>query len=147
MHVIAGNGPSADDRRKMHSDSRAPAHEVLAGFVERVTFHNEENGFLVLRTKVRGSVRHARARASLLSGGRVIYDDIGAFGAYLDDPGICGRAPSKEKELEVLKGWSHSDLYDKLEPVGHALGSAAGFAACGSRKRLVAQRMQERRPA
>jgi hypothetical protein len=49
MHVIAGNGPSADDRRQMHSDSRAPAHEVLAGLVERVTFHNEESGFCVLR--------------------------------------------------------------------------------------------------
>src|SRR4249920_2089781 len=28
--------------------------EVLAGLVERVTFHNEENGFCVLRAKVRG---------------------------------------------------------------------------------------------
>ena len=28
--------------------------EVLAGLVERVTFHNEENGFCVLRVKVRG---------------------------------------------------------------------------------------------
>ena len=54
MHVIAGNGPSADDRRQMHSDSRAPAHEVLAGLVERVTFHNEDNGFCVLRMKARG---------------------------------------------------------------------------------------------
>jgi exodeoxyribonuclease V alpha subunit len=54
MHVIAGNNPSPDDRRQMHSDSRAPAHEVLAGLVERVTFHNEENGFCVLRTKARG---------------------------------------------------------------------------------------------
>jgi hypothetical protein len=28
--------------------------EVLAGLVERITFHNEENGFCVLRVKVRG---------------------------------------------------------------------------------------------
>jgi hypothetical protein len=28
--------------------------EVLAGLVERVTYHNEENGFCVLRTKARG---------------------------------------------------------------------------------------------
>src|SRR5258707_10136809 len=28
--------------------------EVLAGLVERVTFHNEENGFCVLRIKARG---------------------------------------------------------------------------------------------
>ena len=28
--------------------------EVLAGLVERVTFHNDESGFCVLRAKVRG---------------------------------------------------------------------------------------------
>ena len=39
--------------------------EILAGLVERVTFHNPENGFCVLRTKARGQrdlvtvVRHA----------------------------------------------------------------------------------------
>jgi exodeoxyribonuclease V alpha subunit len=31
-----------------------PSREVLAGLVERVTFHNEENGFCVLRVKARG---------------------------------------------------------------------------------------------
>jgi exodeoxyribonuclease V alpha subunit len=30
------------------------AQEVLAGLVERVTFHNTESGFCVLRTKLRG---------------------------------------------------------------------------------------------
>src|SRR4051794_28085973 len=28
--------------------------EVLAGLIERVTYHNDENGFCVLRTKARG---------------------------------------------------------------------------------------------
>jgi exodeoxyribonuclease V alpha subunit len=28
--------------------------EALAGLVERVTFHNDENGFCVLRVKARG---------------------------------------------------------------------------------------------
>ena len=28
--------------------------EVLAGLVERVTFHNPDNGFCVLRVKARG---------------------------------------------------------------------------------------------
>ena len=32
----------------------SPAQEVLAGPVERVTFHNTENGFCVLRVKARG---------------------------------------------------------------------------------------------
>jgi hypothetical protein len=33
--------------------SSTPA-EVLAGLVDRVTFHNSENGFCVLRVKARG---------------------------------------------------------------------------------------------
>ena len=37
----------------MHQPSAAP-QEVLAGLVERVTFHNEDSGFCVLRTKARG---------------------------------------------------------------------------------------------
>ena len=37
------------DRQSVASD-----REVLAGLVERVTFHNPENGFCVLRTKARG---------------------------------------------------------------------------------------------
>ena len=32
----------------------APAQEVLAGLVERVTFHNDDNGFCVLSAKARG---------------------------------------------------------------------------------------------
>ena len=34
--------------------TRAPDREVLAGLVERVTYHNAENGFCVLRVKARG---------------------------------------------------------------------------------------------
>ncbi len=39
-----GRGDTAD----------APTSEALAGLVERVTFHNPENGFCVLRVKARG---------------------------------------------------------------------------------------------
>ena len=42
MKPGAGQHPEPSDR------------EVLAGLVERVTFHNPENGFCVLRTKARG---------------------------------------------------------------------------------------------
>ena len=34
--------------------TQAPDREVLAGLVERVTYHNAENGFCVLRVKARG---------------------------------------------------------------------------------------------
>jgi len=31
-----------------------PATEEISGLIDRVTFHNDENGFCVLRVKVRG---------------------------------------------------------------------------------------------
>ena len=37
---------------RQHPGSLTP--EVLAGLVERVTFHNSDNGFCVLRAKARG---------------------------------------------------------------------------------------------
>lgn len=54
----------------MRRTSPAATQEVLAGFVERVTFHNAENGFCVLRIKARGHrelvtvVGHAAAVAA-----------------------------------------------------------------------------------
>jgi len=38
----------------MKPQQETSAQEVLAGLVERVTFHNAENGFCVLRIKARG---------------------------------------------------------------------------------------------
>ena len=38
----------------MKSNLEPSTQEVLAGLVERVTFHNAENGFCVLRAKARG---------------------------------------------------------------------------------------------
>ena len=54
-----GPNPSADHRDRTPAGQAggrggAPSHEVLAGLVERVTFHNPETGFCVLRIKARG---------------------------------------------------------------------------------------------
>ena len=38
----------------MKPEGTTAQQEVLAGLVERVTFHNAENGFCVLRIKARG---------------------------------------------------------------------------------------------
>jgi exodeoxyribonuclease V alpha subunit len=38
----------------MEADKPEPHREAIADPVERVTFHNPENGFCVLRVKVRG---------------------------------------------------------------------------------------------
>ncbi len=41
-------------RDAMSPHPEPSTHEVLAGLVERVTYHNAENGFCVLRTRARG---------------------------------------------------------------------------------------------
>jgi len=41
-------------RRHPEPSSSSPPREALAGLVERVTFHNADNGFCVLRVKARG---------------------------------------------------------------------------------------------
>ena len=57
----------------------------------------------------------------------VVGDKVGGFGAYRDGCEIIGRAASKEKELVVVEGYSHYDLYDKPEPVGQALARLVPF--------------------
>jgi exodeoxyribonuclease V alpha subunit len=47
--VALGSNPQAGQPA-----STSTATEVLGGLVERVTFHNEGNGFCVLRVKARG---------------------------------------------------------------------------------------------
>src|ERR1039457_999459 len=41
-------------RRPMKQQPDSSTQEVLAGLIERVTYHNEDNGFCVLRIKARG---------------------------------------------------------------------------------------------
>lgn len=57
----------------------------------------------------------------------VVGDQVGAFGAYRDGCEIIERAASKKKELVVIEGSSHYDLYDKPEPVGQALAKLIPF--------------------
>lgn len=57
----------------------------------------------------------------------VIGDKPGGFGAYRDGLEIHGRAASKHKQLKVVEGWSHYDLYDKPEPVHQALSAIIPF--------------------
>jgi uncharacterized protein len=57
----------------------------------------------------------------------VVGDKVGAFGAYRDGCEVIGRARSETKELVVVAGWSHYDLYDKPEPVAQALARLIPF--------------------
>jgi exodeoxyribonuclease V alpha subunit len=57
--------------------------EVLAGLVERVTFHNAENGFCVLRVKARGQrdLITVLGHAAMISAGEFVQ----ASGSWIDD--------------------------------------------------------------
>src|SRR5207302_11489872 len=57
--------------------------EVLAGLVERVTFHNEENGFCVLRVKARGQrdLITVLGHAAMISAGEFVQ----ASGSWQND--------------------------------------------------------------
>jgi len=57
----------------------------------------------------------------------VIGNKPGGFGAYRDGQEIYGRAASKKKEILVVEGYSHYDLYDKPEPVKQALDKVVPF--------------------
>ena len=65
------------------SASTAPSAEVLSGLVERVTFHNAETGFCVLRVKVRGQRDLATVvgHAALVSAGEF----VSASGVWVND--------------------------------------------------------------
>lgn len=68
----------------MKPESAPPERELLAGQVERVTFHSEESGFAVLRVRVRGRreavtvVGHAAAIAA--------GEELRASGSWVSDP-------------------------------------------------------------
>jgi exodeoxyribonuclease V alpha subunit len=63
--------------------SSSPSNEVLAGLVERVAFHNEENGFSVLRVKARGQreLITVVGHAAIISAGEFIQ----ASGSWVND--------------------------------------------------------------
>lgn len=57
----------------------------------------------------------------------VMGDKPGAFGAYRDGQEIYGRAASRHKEIVVVEGASHYELYDQPGPVGKALERVVPF--------------------
>ena len=60
-----------------------PDREVLAGLVERVTFHNADNGFCVLKVQARGKRDHVTVvgHAPVIGAG----EWITASGAWISD--------------------------------------------------------------
>jgi exodeoxyribonuclease V alpha subunit len=77
--------------------------EILAGLVERVTFHNAENGFCVLRAKARGhrDLVTVVGHAAIISAG----EWITASGEWIND-GTHGQ----QFKARFLKTWALSSI-------------------------------------
>jgi hypothetical protein len=67
--ALPNGSPKADRPWENESPSmnaaipqRRPATEEISGLIERVTFHNDESGFCVLRVKARGQREETTGR-------------------------------------------------------------------------------------
>ena len=99
----------------MTRTSTVSSTEVLAGLVERVTFHNDENGFCVLRVKARGQrdLITVLGHAAMIAAGEFVQ----ASGTWVNDRthGVQFRAsflkaaaPTTTEGIEKYLG-SHPD--------------------------------------
>jgi hypothetical protein len=69
IRTIPCRDPWENDPTHMNAEipERRPATEEISGLIERVTFHNDESGFCVLRVKARGQRDETTVVGSLSS--------------------------------------------------------------------------------
>ena len=117
-----------------------PSSEVLAGLVERVTFHNEDNGFCVLRVKARGhrELITVIGHAAVISAG----EWVTASGEWVND-----RTHGQQFKARFLKTSAPTSLdgIEKYLGSGMIRGIGPVYAkklvrAFGERKTLIAWR-------
>jgi len=149
-----------DNDRKPNGMREAPAtfvaatdqrHEVLAGLVERVTFHSTETGFCVLRVKARGhrdlvtTIGHAAMVSAgewITASGTWLNDrnhglqfkahflktsapsTIGGIEKYLGSGMIRGIGPTYAKRMVRLFG---KDVFDIIEAAPERLREVEGI--------------------
>ena len=110
----------------MKSILEPSAQEVLAGLVERVTFHNGENGFCVLRAKARGhrDLVTVVGHAAIISAG----EWITASGEWIND-----RAHGQQFKARFLKTSVPSSI-DVIEAEPDRLREVTGIGAVRAKR-------------
>ena len=100
---VRGILPEKKYQVRMKSNPEPSTQEVLAGLVERVTFHNPENGFCVLRAKARGhrDLVTVVGHAAVISAG----EWITASGEWIND-----RAHGQQFRARFLKTSAPSSI-------------------------------------
>jgi ATP-dependent exoDNAse (exonuclease V) alpha subunit len=100
---VASKDKTDDPAIRMKSNLEPSSQEILAGLVERVTFHNSENGFCVLRAKARGhrDLVTVVGHAAIISAG----EWITASGEWIND-----RAHGQQFKARFLKTSAPSSI-------------------------------------
>ncbi len=95
------------------------ASEVLAGLVERVTFHNSENGFCVLRVKARGQrdLITVLGHAAMISAGEFVQ----ASGSWIND-----RTHGVQFKASFLKAAPPATIEGIEKYLGSGMSAASG---------------------
>jgi exodeoxyribonuclease V alpha subunit len=105
----------------MKPTKESSTQEVLAGLVERVTFHNDENGFCVLRAKARGhrDLVTVVGHAAIISAGEWITASV----EWIND-----RAHGQQFKARFLK----TSATSSIDGIERYLGSGMilGIGAC-----------------
>ena len=84
------------------------ATEALAGLVERVTFHNEENGFCVLRVKARGQ----RDLITVLGHAAMI-----SAGEFVPATRSCrSKTTTTRKSTTAISVWRRASIWRRRAP-------------------------------
>jgi hypothetical protein len=101
--LTCGGSESLGESRPEATGKPEPStQEVLAGLVERITYHNAENGFCVLRAKARGhrDVVTVVGHAATISAG----EWITASGEWVNDRthGLVGRFEATRNDSEIF---------------------------------------------
>src|ERR1700736_6752483 len=144
---------------------RRPATEEISGVIERVTFHNEENGFCVLRVKTKGhreettvvgSLPSVSAGEWLAAGGWWVRDKehglqfkgrtmktvppttVEGIERYLSSGLVKGIGPILAKKLV---GWFGAEVLTVIENRAAALQTVAGIGP--KRRERIARAWQE----
>src|ERR1700739_4474914 len=105
----------------MAQTTTASSTEVLAGVVARVTSHNTENGFCVLRVKARGQrdLITVVSHAAMISAGEFVQ----ASGNWIHDrtPGVQFKASFRKATapttIEVIEKYLGSGMIRGIGPV------------------------------
>jgi len=125
-----------DPAIRVKSNLETSTQEVLAGLVERVTFHNAENGFCVLRAKARGhrDLVTVVGHAATISAG----EWITASGEWINDRShgqqfkarfLKTSAPSSIDGIEKYREWKESGLQAARRRSTTALSRPSNTAA------------------